>query len=79
MNQISNIDQKNSIQEFKGKKNGKVGEDIVEEIAIDWRSNLKKIEWTYNIRSKLKIHIPNNTIFQGHIGQSLIKNTKQVM
>ena len=34
MNQISNIDKKDSTQEFKGTENGKVCKDFVEEIAI---------------------------------------------
>lgn len=33
MNQITNIDNKDSV-EFKGPKDGKVGKDLVEEIVI---------------------------------------------
>lgn len=34
MSQISNIDNMDSIQKFNGMENGKVGKDVVKEIAI---------------------------------------------
>lgn len=42
MNKISNIDDKNPIQEFKGTENGNIGKDMAKEIAIGYTQIKRK-------------------------------------